>query len=163
MDIVWTDVLIASLATLLCVIGIIGSFLPVLPGPPISYLGMLLLQLQEVKPFSTKQLVIWFVVVALITGLDYVIPLLGTKKFGGSKYGTWGSTIGIIVGIFLGPVGIILGPAIGAFIGELIYQKDPDKALKAALGSFIGFVAGTLLKVIVSVIIIFLIISNGFF
>ncbi|MGB3467013.1 MAG: DUF456 domain-containing protein [Cyclobacteriaceae bacterium] len=163
MEIIWTDVLIASVATVLCLVGVLGSFLPVLPGPPVSYLGMLSLQLQEVKPFTTKELVVWFVIIALITGLDYIIPLIGTKRFGGSKYGAWGSTIGIVVGLFLGPIGIVLGPAIGAFIGELIYQRDVNVALKAALGSFIGFLAGTFLKVISCLVLLGLVIWQGFF
>jgi len=88
---------------------------------------------------------------------------LGTKKLGGSKYGVWGSTIGIIVGLFFGPVGIILGPALGAFIGELIYQKKADVAFKAALGSFIGFLAGTVLKFGVTIIILGMVIWYGYF
>ncbi len=100
---------------------------------------------------------------AVITVLDYVIPSVGTKKLGGSKYGVWGSTIGIIVGLFFGPLGIILGPAVGAFIGELIYQKQADVALKAALGSFVGFLAGTILKFGVTIIILGMVIWNGYF
>lgn len=160
---VWYDIGIASLATIICIVGVIGSFLPVIPGPPISFGGMLLLQLQETGPFTTNRLITWFIIVVVITVLDYVIPTVGTKKLGGSKYGVWGSTLGMIVGLFFGPLGIILGPALGAFVGELIYQKKPDIALKAALGSFIGFLAGTILKFLVTFIILGMVIWNGFF
>ncbi len=159
MDIFW-----AVLAVLLGLIGIIGSFLPVLPGPPISFFGLLILQLQEEAPFSLKYLLIWLVVVIIITALDYVVPLLGTKKWGGSKYGIWGSTIGLVLGLFLfPPFGFIIGPMIGAFVGEVIYQKDRDKAFRAAVGSFIGFLAGTALKFVCTAIILYQIVSNGFF
>jgi uncharacterized protein YqgC (DUF456 family) len=84
--------------------------------------------------------------------LDYIIPALGTKKFGGSKYGIIGTTVGLVVGlIFLGPFGIIIGPFVGAFIGELIYDNEnSNRAFKAAIGSFIGFLFSTGLKFIVS-------------
>lgn len=160
---IWLDIVIASIATVICIVGVVGSFLPIIPGPPISFGGMLLLQLQETGPFSTNKLILWLIIVAAITALDYVIPSLGTKKLGGSKYGIWGSTLGIVVGLFFGPLGIILGPAIGAFIGELIYQKKADVALKAALGSFIGFLAGTILKFGVTIIILGMVIWYGYF
>jgi len=88
-------------------------------------------------------------VVMAVTVLDYVVPAYGTKKFGGTKYGIWGCTIGLIFGFWLGPLGIVLGPFLGALVGELIGGKNSDSAFKAALGSFVGFLASTLLKLIV--------------
>jgi uncharacterized protein YqgC (DUF456 family) len=107
-----------------------------------------MLQFKEQSPFSTKFLIIWAVVVIAVTALDYVVPAYGTKKFGGTKYGIWGCTIGLIVGLWMGPIGIILGPFLGALIGELIGGKSSDIAFKAAVGSFVGFLVGTLLKLI---------------
>ena len=124
---------------------------------------MLLLQLQEVAPFSKRELLFWFVAVVIITVLDYVIPTMGTKKFGGSKYGVWGSTIGMVLGLFVPPLGIIFGPAVGAFVGEMIYQKNTRLAYRAAVGSFLGFLAGTALKFIISMTILVLVIWQGFF
>ncbi|MCR9249637.1 MAG: DUF456 domain-containing protein [bacterium] len=155
------DIFIAIMALLLGLVGVVGSILPIIPGPPIGYIGLLILQLQEQAPFSTKYLVIWSLVVIGITALDYVIPQLGTKKWGGTKYGIWGSTIGLIVGLFFGPVGMIVGPMVGAFLGELYHQKDGDKALRAAFGSFIGFLVGTGLKLVCTVIICYQIVVNG--
>jgi uncharacterized protein YqgC (DUF456 family) len=83
------------------------------------------------------------------------VPVWGTKKFGGSKYGTRGAAIGIIVGIFLGPVGIIIGPLLGAFVGEMIFRDDFNYALKAGFGSLIGFLAGVGLKLAASLIMTF--------
>jgi uncharacterized protein YqgC (DUF456 family) len=128
--------------------GIAGSILPFLPGPPLSYLALLVQQLKTDAPYTVKFLVTWAVITAVITLLDYIIPMYGTKRFGGSKYGIWGCTIGLIVGIFFSPVGIIIGPFVGAFVGELIGNNSSENALKAAIGSFLGFVFGTLIKLV---------------
>jgi uncharacterized protein YqgC (DUF456 family) len=144
LDITWS-----VLGGILMVVGLVGCFLPIIPGPPLSYIGLIVLQFKEQSPFSTKFLIIWAVVVIAVTALDYVVPAYGTKKFGGTKYGIWGCTIGLIFGFWLGPMGIILGPFLGALIGELIGGKDSNQAFKAALGSFVGFLVGTLLKLIV--------------
>lgn len=142
-DITWS-----VLGGILIVVGLAGCFLPIIPGPPLSYMGLIVLQFKEQSPFSTKFLIIWAVVVIAVTALDYVVPAYGTKKFGGTKYGIWGCTIGLILGLWMGPIGIILGPFLGALIGELIGGKSSDLAFKAALGSFVGFLVGTLLKLI---------------
>lgn len=146
MDYVW----IISGGVLLLA-GMIGCFLPVLPGPPLAYFGLLIQQLKSSSPFSTKFLIVFLLITIGITLLDYIIPVYGTKKFGGSKYGVWGSTLGLLIGLFFGPLGIIAGPFIGALIGELLATSDPAQALKAATGSFIGFLAGTFLKLMVCV------------
>ena len=100
--------------------GIVGSIVPFLPGPPLAYAGLLLQQLRSDPPFTLKFLLIWAGITIVVSVLDYLIPLYGTKKFGGSKYGIWGCTIGLIAGIFFPPWGIVAGPFIGAFVGEMI-------------------------------------------
>ena len=130
--------------------GIIGCLLPFLPGPPLSFLGLLLLQVKETAPFTTKFLLIWAVVVIVITVLDYLVPISGMKRFGGTKYGLWGCAIGLIAGFWFGPVGIIAGPFLGALLGEWLANRNSDQAFKAAIGSFVGFLVGTVLKLIAS-------------
>lgn len=147
MDILWT-----VLGVLFIIGGIVGSVAPLLPGPPLSYLGFIVVQLRSDTPFSLKFMLIWAGIVVIVSVLEYLIPVYGTKKFGGSKYGLWGCTIGLFAGLFFGPWGIILGPFIGAFVGELIASNQSDQALKAAVGSFIGFLFSTLLKLIVCVV-----------
>ncbi|WP_130735786.1 DUF456 domain-containing protein [Flavobacterium sp. J27] len=136
------------------IIGIIGSFLPVLPGPPISWIGILLLYLTPEIKLNYWVLGITLTVALGISILDYIIPAKGTKKFGGSKYGIWGTNIGLIVGLIAPiPFGFIIGPFVGAFIGELLYdKKNHNRALKAATGSFFGFVASTFMKFLISII-----------
>nr|WP_294937703.1 DUF456 domain-containing protein [uncultured Flavobacterium sp.] len=136
------------------IVGILGSFLPVLPGPPISWVGLLLLYLTQAVPDNYWVLGITLAVAVLVGVLDYVIPAHGTKRFGGSSYGVWGTNIGLIVGLIAPiPLGVIIGPFLGALIGELIYDsQDHKRAMKAATGSFIGFLASTFMKFVVCII-----------
>ena len=148
------DYLLLILGFVCMIIGILGSFLPVLPGPPISWVGLLLLYLTEAVEMNYWVLGITLFVAAVVAILDYVIPAKGTKRFGGSSYGVWGTNIGLVVGIFAPiPLGFIIGPFVGAFVGELIYNsKDHKRALKAATGSFIGFLASTFMKFVVCMV-----------
>lgn len=147
MDLLWT-----VLACCLVVAGLVGSVLPLLPGPPLSYAGMLVLQLREEPAFTVRFLIGWLIVVGIVQALDYVVPLYGTKKFGGTKYGVWGCAIGLIAGLWFGPAGIVAGPFVGAFVGEWLASKQSEQAFRAAVGSFIGFVFSTLLKLVICVV-----------
>ena len=142
------DVVLLVLGVILMLLGLAGSILPFLPGPPLCYVALLIQQLQSSPPYTTEFLLTWAGITLVITGLDYVIPLYGTKKFGGTKYGMWGCVIGLIAGLWFPPPGLIVGPFVGAFICELMGNAQSDKALRAALGSFVGFLFGTLLKLI---------------
>jgi uncharacterized protein YqgC (DUF456 family) len=146
----WLDFLFLALGGMLWIIGLAGCFLPVLPGPPLAYVGLLLQQLRDQPPFSTRFLLIWLLITIVVTILDYWIPIYGTKKFGGTRAGVWGATLGLVVGFFLGPWGIIIGPFVGALLGELTADQDSNKAWKAAFGSFVGFLLGTVLKLVVT-------------
>jgi uncharacterized protein YqgC (DUF456 family) len=148
------DITLLLIAFILMIVGILGSFLPVLPGPPISWVGLLLLYLTNAVPMSYTVLGVTLFVALVVGILDYVIPAKGTKRFGGSKYGIWGTNIGLVIGIFAPiPFGFIIGPFVGAFVGEMINDsKDSQKAFKAATGSFIGFLASTFIKFVVSII-----------
>lgn len=136
-------------------VGIIGSFIPVIPGPPLSWLGLLLLYNTEEVPFDLWFIVVTGVIALLATLLDYYLPVVGTKKYGGSKRGVWGAIIGLFVAVFfpiLGPFGILIWPFLGAFLGELSQQKSQKNALRAAWGSFLGFLTGTLIKFGISLV-----------
>lgn len=100
----------------------------------------------------------------IVFGLDYVIPAMGTKKFGGTKAGVIGTTIGLLVALFfpvLGPFGIIIWPFVGALVGELLNKADKKTATKAAFGSFLGFLTGTFLKFMVAIVYLGLFISKA--
>lgn len=130
-------------------VGLAGCILPMLPGPPLAWLGMLLLHFTDRVDFSVTELVVSALVVIATLVLDYFTPMIGAKKFGGGKYGNRGCVIGTIVGMFFLPLGLILGPFLGAVIGELIAGKPFRAALKAGFGSFVGFLFGTLIKLAV--------------
>lgn len=143
------DILLLILGALAVLTGIVGSVLPLLPGPPIAWAGLLLLHFSGYAQFSTRMLVITAAITLIIAVLDYFLPILATKKYGGTKAGERGATVGTIAGIFFGPPGLILGPFVGAFLGEMIVApKEINRALKVALGSFIGFLLSTGIKLI---------------
>ena len=133
--------------------GLLGCVLPVLPGPPLSYAGLLLLHFSKYAQFSPRFLVMFGAVTVIVTVLDYVVPLWGTKKFGGSKAGIWGATVGLVIGIFvLPPIGVIIGPFAGAVIGEAITGKKSSEALRAGFGSLMGFLMGVGIKLVASAV-----------
>tara|TARA_B100001059_G_scaffold214858_1_gene231905 strand:+ start:197 stop:697 length:501 start_codon:yes stop_codon:yes gene_type:complete len=148
------DLILVSIGFILCIVGLIGSVLPVLPGPPLGWLGLLFLELTVAIPTNYWLLGITFVIAIGIFLLDYMMPAISTKKFGGSKAGAVGAVLGLIIGILAPiPFGILIGPFLGAFIGEIIFNKTKGpQALKSALGSFLGFLASTIMKLTISLV-----------
>jgi uncharacterized protein YqgC (DUF456 family) len=142
MELIWT-----ILGFVLLIAGLLGSFLPVLPGPPISFIGLLLVHFLGGHSFSSKLLIFYAVASVVLLLLDYLLPVWTTKKFGGTKAGQWGATIGVLLGLFAGPWGIILGPFIGAYLGELLAGSKNQDAWRSAKGAFLGFLLGTGLKI----------------
>ncbi|MFO7935601.1 MAG: DUF456 domain-containing protein [Bacteroidales bacterium] len=161
------DITLAILGIILVLIGFIGSILPVIPGPPISWAGYLLLKwtrfVEDHPGRYDNSLWILLFLVIVVTILDYVVPVMGTKRYGGSKRGIWGATIGVVVGLFFGPLGIILAPFLGAYIGEITTGKRETQALRAAWGSFVGFLTGVGMKLMVCGTIMFFYIRHVFF
>ena len=161
------DITLAILGMILVLVGFVGSILPVIPGPPISWAGFLLLRWTRYisdhsGAYDNALWILLFFVVA-VTILDYLVPVLGTKKYGGSKRGVWGATIGVVVGLFFGPPGIIIGPFLGAYIGEISTGKKDREALRAAWGSFVGFLMGVGMKLMTCGAILFFYIRHLFF
>ncbi|WP_108821970.1 DUF456 domain-containing protein [Dysgonomonas sp. Marseille-P4361] len=150
------DIILISLGFICILVGFAGCILPVLPGIPLSYLGIVLLHFTSVVNFSPQFLIVWGIVVIVIQVLDYFIPIWGTKYFGGGKKGMWGSLLGIVLGVFiLPPWGIIIFPFVGAVIGELIDEKEFKEAMKAGFGAFLGFLVGTVAKLVVAAVLAF--------
>ena len=149
------------IAVILGVIGVLGSVLPGLAGPPISWVGLLLMYLAHTSdPVSLTALLVWLAVVVVITVVDYFIPAALTRTFGGHKAASVGATIGLFAGMFLTPVGMIGGSILGAFIAELLVaDHDVWSSFKAALGTFIGFMLTTGLNLILSGVLLWCIID----
>lgn len=157
------DIFLTILAAFFVILGIIGSFLPVLPGPLTSWVGLLVFHLTDVIPMNWTFLDLTLFVAIFIWILDYIIPAAGTKRFGGSRAGMIGTSIGLVIGLFSPiPGGIIIGPFVGALIGEIINKSTFDKSLKAAFGSFLGFLASTFIKFVVALIFFGLFIGKIF-
>jgi len=143
------SIVLSVLAGILLLLGFLGTFVPVLPGAPLAWLGLLLAFFSQYNEISFVVLIITAVVAVVVSILDNVFPVILTNKIGGSKAATIGSTLGLIAGLFLGPAGIIAGPFLGALIGEMINSKgDFATSLRAAWGSFLGFLLGTGIKMV---------------
>ena len=143
------SVALIIIAILLLIAGIVGCIVPALPGVPLSYVALWLVRFSDKgDEISNRMLIIWGIVTVVVTLLDYVIPVWGTKRFGGSKWGVWGSTIGLIVGLFMGPWGVVIGPFLGAIVFELLGGKPSREAIRAGWGSFIGLLSGTIIKLV---------------
>jgi uncharacterized protein YqgC (DUF456 family) len=154
------EVLWIAIGLLLMVVALLGCVLPVIPGLVLAYAALLLQQLRTPHPFSLPFLLGWMAIIIVVSIFEYYLPVWSVKKFGGTKYGAWGCTLGFIACFWLGPWGVIIGPFLGALLGELLGKKTVDHALKSALGSFIGFLGSTVLKLcICSVMIYYLICS----
>lgn len=145
------DIMGIVIASLLLLVGAVGTIAPIIPGLPLSWAGLFILKFLP----STKDDISWVAIIILaivtvvITILDNVLPVWGAKKMGGNKQVVWGATIGLLIGFFLGPWGIIFGPFIGAFIGAVVSGNRLKIATKQASGAFGGYLVGLLLKLIV--------------
>lgn len=147
------DIFLLILGLILCLLGIVGSFSPIIPGPITSWFGLLIIHFSKLIPFDNQFLFITFLIAALIFGLDLIIPILGLKKLGGSKKGLIGSTIGLLLGLFLaGPFGLLIGSFFGAISGEYVNNNSLKKSIRPAMGTFIGMAIGTTIKFLTSTI-----------
>jgi uncharacterized protein len=150
------DILLLIISGIFIAIGIGGSLLPVLPGPILSYCGIVILHLTKFAHFSTSFLISYGVIAIVIILLDMWMPVGATKAFGASRFGTWGAGIGVVAGIFLlPPIGIVVLPFTGALAGELIGGKNFTKSLKGAMGSFLGFIVGVVMNLAVCLLLTF--------
>ena len=143
------DILLVIIGVCFLAGGLLGCILPAIPGPPLSYVALLLLQATRFAGFSGKFLLVAAGVTVVVTVADYILPVWGTRKLGGSRAGTVGAVLGLLAGLFFAPVGIILGPFVGAVAGELIAGRNTDVALRSGFGSLTGFLMGAVMKLTV--------------
>lgn len=140
------DILLIVLGAVCMLLGLLGCVLPALPGPPVSYVGLLLLHCTDRIQFSLTEMLVLLLLVIVAQVLDYFIPILGSKYSGGTRGGSWGAFVGSVVGLFFLPAGLFLGPFLGAVAGELLGAADLARALKSGIGALAGFLLGTVLK-----------------
>ncbi|WP_068596328.1 DUF456 domain-containing protein [Vaginella massiliensis] len=147
------DSIINIISGLLLVLGLVGTVLPVLPGAPLALAGLFIFKYSGDCGYGWGLIIVAGIFVAIGALLDYLLPIYMTKKWGGSKYGVWGSVLGLFVGLFFPPFGFLLGPLLGAFVGELLHNtQDHKRAMSAALGSFVGFLLTTGYDIILTLI-----------
>jgi len=151
------EFILVILAFILLAVGILGAVIPVLPGPPLSFAGLLLLQWSGYGGFSPAFLWMWAGITAIVIIMDFFLPSLITKQFGGSRSASIGSFLGLLAGIILFPPwGIVIGPFFGAYFGELIHNRaNGARAFIVALGAFLAFIVGSGAKLIVSSLMLF--------
>lgn len=146
-------VIVAIIGSILMILGLIGCFVPALPGPPLSFIALLILAIVQgfAQPLTSKLVSIMLMITIVVTALDYVIPAAGAKKYGSSKWGIWGAILGMIIGIiYFPPLGMIIGAFLGAVAVEMLVGKSTKEAMKAGWGVFVGTLFGTVLKLIAS-------------
>lgn len=140
--------ILISIGFIFLVAGILGSIVPIVPGPPLAYLSLLFMEgARTGDQFSTTFLVTMAGVSILAALIDNILPLVGAKIYGASKSGIWGAVIGLLLGAwFFPPLGMILGVLVGAIVGEIGAGKSFRRAWKAGLATFIGNLAAVMIK-----------------
>ena len=147
------EIFILILIGILLFFGIIGCIVPLIPGPFLSYVALLLFYFFLDNTNGAEIVWIGFFVL-IISFIDYFLQVYGVKRAGGGKYAIWGSIFGILIGLFFfPPFGIILGAFIGAYIGAKIEMDN--NPTKIAIGALWGFLSGTIMKLIISFYIIY--------
>lgn len=149
------DILLLGAGLLCLLLGVLGAFIPVLPGPPLGFAGLLLIHFTDFADISQNVLYTLGILALLITVADYLLPILGTRLGKGSKHGVFGATIGLIAGIlFFPPLGALIGPIAGAWLAEKVNGKNNPEAFRSALGSFVGLLFEVALKFVFSLVVI---------
>jgi len=167
------DIVLIVIWALLCVVAIVGSLLPVLPGPLLAYIAFILLQLTSAHPFGWTFFIVRALIIIFLTILDYVVPSRWTKKFWWTKRGVRGSNIGLLISVIVLPIfwiviwpfgliWLIAGPFLWSYLWEKYAGKQHEHALRAARWSFIGFITGSLLKLVISIIMCIYFISASY-
>ena len=153
------EVTLIVIAVLLGIAGIVGSVMPALPGPPMGYIGLLLLHFARGgEVYSTTFLIIFGLMTVAAVLMDYALPALGAKIYGASKYGIIGSAVGMIIGLLVFAfIGMMAGMFIGAVIGEYMAGKKTGQAMRAGTASFLGGVASMALKLTLCIVFLFFI------
>ncbi len=151
---------IIIISILFLIIGLIGSIIPVIPGPIFSYLGIIFSYISSVIDISRGEFLMISLATILVFLLDYIFQYYGVKKLGGGRISVLGLVLGTILGLFFAPFGLLLGPFLGAFVGAILENKNKLQSLKVAVGSLIGFISGSVVKLTFSVFLLWIFLKS---
>lgn len=158
------EIVLWSGAALLLILGVAGLIVPVIPGPPLMWVGMLLAaRAEQFAHVGQKTLALLFVLMLIAVALDFIAGALGARRFGASGWAVFGAAVGAIIGMFFFPIGLIAGPFIGAVAGEVIAGRNLDAAGRAGIGATIGLLVGTVAKVAIGIVMIAVFVSVRLF
>lgn len=148
------NIALQGLTVLLVIAGVLGTFLPVLPGTPLIVVGALITGFRtDFTVITVKDLLILGALSLFAEGVDYLFSLIGAKKFGASKAGLFGGMVGVFIGLLtLGPIGVFVGPFVGAVLAELLVGRSVDEAIRVGFGSIIGVLGGMLMTFLISLV-----------
>ncbi len=149
----WWSIMLIAVVLVLSVAGIVGTLVPAVPGTPLNMAALLVAYFLCPGEIATHLLFALLVAGLIVIILDYVAPIWMTRAGGGSRRAAWGSTLGLVAGLFFMPMGLIVGPLIGAFVGEITDSHRPDKAIKVSLWSFAAFLLTTGIKLMAGIVI----------
>ncbi|MGN0258459.1 MAG: DUF456 domain-containing protein [Bacteroides sp.] len=156
------DIVLIIFGVIALLLGLIGCIVPMLPGPPLAYVALLLLQFTDSHPFTTTQLLLWLLLVAFVQFIDYLLPMLGTKYSGGGHWANRGCLVGTLLGLLFMPWGLLIGPFLGAYLGSLMDGRNSSEALRSGFGSLMGFLLGLVLKCLVCGYFVYLFVASLF-
>lgn len=156
-------IIILSIVSCLLLLGVIGSVVPIVPGPLMSFVALLIVHFFTEFTFSNVFMILCAIVSLLVFLSDYFLQYFGVKQFGGGKRALYGTFIGVFIGLFFQPIGLLIGPFLGAFVGSLMDSKKESQAFKIALGSLIAFLFGSFIKLTFSLSMIYIIFEKILF
>ncbi|MDF2890211.1 MAG: hypothetical protein K0R80_578 [Clostridia bacterium] len=150
------NILFLAITTIVILVGLVGIFVPVLPGTWLVFAGTLLYAwVTNFQVISIGYIILFAALAALAAGIDYIASLLTAKKYGASKYGLIGSVVLGVIGLIVFSIpGLIIGQLLGVILGELYFGKEMKSAVKSGIAVFIGYLLGNSAKIILTSIIV---------
>ena len=143
------------LAGVLIAVGVLGVVLPVLPGLPLAFAGMLLAAwVGDFAHVGGWTIGVLAALTLLGLAVDVVAGLLGAKRVGASRLAIVGAAVGTLVGLFFGLPGLILGPFVGAFAGEYAQERKTRQAAKVGVATWLGMVFGAVFKLAIAFVML---------
>lgn len=148
------DIVLIILGIILSLAGLAGCIVPGLPGPPLNFIGLLLIH-WACPAFTATFLVTWGILTVLVVVLDYMLPVWTAKKFGATRQGIVGSVAGMLIGLFFTPIGMIAGLIVGAMVGDMMAGRSHSEAARSGIATFFGTLFSIGLKLVISGILFF--------